>query len=117
MEKKLKIGDKIREVRLRRNLTQEDLAEMIDVVPNYLSMIECNNKYPSLDVLIKIGKALNTSFDYLLSNESDTNKLLNLKYKETIKDISKLKPELQEEFLDISNNIAKSFNNIQRKIK
>ena len=43
-----KIGEKIYEVRNRRNLTQEDLAEKIGSVASYISNIERKNKGPSL---------------------------------------------------------------------
>ena len=64
-----KIGEKIYEVRNRRNLTQEDLAEKIGSVASYISNIERKNKCPSLSLLRKIVKELDTSYDYLLMDD------------------------------------------------
>ena len=55
-----KIGEKIYEVRNRRNLTQEDLAEKIGSVASYISNIERKNNCPSLSLLRKIVKELDT---------------------------------------------------------
>lgn len=54
------VGKKILEVRTRRNLTQEELAEKVGSVPSYISNIERKNKCPSLSLLRKIVKELDT---------------------------------------------------------
>ena len=52
------IGDRIKRARKRRGLTQEVLAERIDVERNTISMIETGKREPSLDVLVKIMNQL-----------------------------------------------------------
>lgn len=49
-----KIGMQIQTARKKRHLSQADLAQMVDLTPKYLSMIECGAKNPKLETLISI---------------------------------------------------------------
>lgn len=60
------IGKRIKQVRLNRNLTQEKLAEMINILITHMSNIENGNAKLSLPVLVKIANALNCNTDVLL---------------------------------------------------
>ena len=62
------IGSKIKEARERAHLTQEELAEIIDISPTHMSVIERGVKTPKLDTFVKIAKALNLSADALLQD-------------------------------------------------
>ena len=53
------IGMHIREIRLQRKLTQEQLAEKVEISPNYLGAIERGEKVPALETLLGILNALN----------------------------------------------------------
>ena len=48
-----KIGKRIREERINRGLTQEQLAEQADISLNFMSLIE-NGKNMSVQTLLKI---------------------------------------------------------------
>lgn len=66
----MQFGDKIRQLRLAKNLTLRQLAEKIGVDFTYVSKIE-NQKlsfgdYPSEDLIRKIAKALGADADELL---------------------------------------------------
>ena len=67
------LGGRIRELRKGCGLSQEQLSEMIDVDPQYISRIELGKRAPSLDVLEGIANALQVDirdlFDY--RHESD----------------------------------------------
>ena len=52
------------------HLTQERLAELLDVSTHYVYELERGSKIPSLPVLINIAELLNTSIDCLLSDNS-----------------------------------------------
>lgn len=54
------LGMRIKELRRTRSLSQEQLAEMIEIDPKHLSRIEVGNSYPSLDTLEKMANALKT---------------------------------------------------------
>lgn len=111
------VGKRILEVRNRRNLTQEELAEKVGSVPSYISNIERKNKCPSLSLLRKIVKDLDTSYDYLLMDDFDMDKKLEIKYKEMFKEIKTLDKKTQEEFFNVAENIIKSFKNIEKSSK
>lgn len=107
------IGKRILEIRIKRNYTQEQLAEKIGSVASYVSNIERNNKCPSLPLLRKIVKVLDTSFDYLLIDDFKTNKQLEIKHREMFIEIEKLDEKTQKEFFNLTSNIIKSFKNIE----
>lgn len=62
----LALGKRIREERLKLNLTQEQLAESIDVSNSYIGQIERGERSLTLETLIKIAKRLGVTVDYLL---------------------------------------------------
>lgn len=64
-----KLGLKIKEMRIHKGLTQEDLAEMVGCNTSHISNIENNYTKLSLNALLAIANALDTSIDYLLSNQ------------------------------------------------
>lgn len=57
------IGARIKEIRTGKRITQEQLAEKIDINPKYLSSIERGKENPTLDILIKIAKSLDVNLD------------------------------------------------------
>jgi len=60
------LGDAIKKARIRNNLTQEELAEIIEVTPTHLKHMESEHRKPSIEVLFKLAKALNMSLDNLI---------------------------------------------------
>ena len=53
-----KIADNIRLERLRRRLSQEKLAEMVDISTKYLNLIENRKANPTIVIVVKICLAL-----------------------------------------------------------
>ena len=70
-----KLGLKIKEIRISRGLTQDTLAEMVSCNTSHISNIENNHTKVSLNVLLDIANALNTSIDYLLSDQYENSSL------------------------------------------
>ena len=66
-------GEKIRAGRKRAKLTQEKLAEKVNISPTYLSEIENDRKQAGRDVLCAIAEVLDVSVDYLLYARKDHN--------------------------------------------
>lgn len=60
------IGKRIREARLQKGLTQEQLAERVGVGTTHISHIETDNSVPSISTFVSIVNALNISADELL---------------------------------------------------
>lgn len=65
----LKIGDRIRQLRTSKFLTQHELAKKIDVAQSTLAMYERNKRIPSADVLNNLSAVLNVSIDYLIRGD------------------------------------------------
>lgn len=63
----LSLGNRIRTERQRRGITQEKLAEKVDISTNFMSLIE-NGRNMSVETLVKIADALGVTVDYLLSD-------------------------------------------------
>ena len=63
------LGLRIKDMRIRKGLTQDVLAEMVGCNTSHISNIENNYTKLSLNVLIAIANALNVSVDYLLSSQ------------------------------------------------
>ena len=55
------IGRRIKEAREKKQLTQEQLAELVDLSPMHVSVIERGVKLPKLETLINIANVLNVS--------------------------------------------------------
>ena len=62
MDKKHLLGKRLRELRKRKGMNQEKLAEMINVEPATISNIENGKNYPSMANLENILDVLNSSF-------------------------------------------------------
>ena len=64
---KEELGKKIKRMRLNRGLTQEQLAEAVDVSQRTLSGIEIGENFMTAETLDKILKALNTTSEELFA--------------------------------------------------
>lgn len=67
----MNLGDKIKLIRYKHDMSQDELAKVLDINRNYLSRIETNKSYPTMDVLIKLAKYFNISIDNLLDISFD----------------------------------------------
>lgn len=63
-----KIGQRIRKIRKAHGLSQEELAEKINISTTHMSHIETGNTKLSLPVLVDIASALDVRTDDLLGN-------------------------------------------------
>ena len=52
------LGARIKEERKSRGLTQELLAEKLQITPRYLSRLEVGQQSPSIETLVKLAKVL-----------------------------------------------------------
>ena len=60
------IGKMIKEFRRRKNLTQECLAERVDLSVTYICMIETGKKHIILNKIAQIAEALDVTVDKLI---------------------------------------------------
>ena len=62
-------GEKLRDLRKQKGLTQAQLASLIGVKNSVISFYELSERVPSPEVIIKLAAALHVSSDYLLGIE------------------------------------------------
>jgi len=62
-------AENLRVERARKNITQEKLAEMANITPEYLARLEKEKYSPSLVVIASLAKALSVSVDTLIPVE------------------------------------------------
>jgi transcriptional regulator with XRE-family HTH domain len=64
------LGNRIRNIRQERGITQERLAELIGKTTEHVSFIERGERSPSFEVLIDLANALDVTLSYLTDVES-----------------------------------------------
>jgi transcriptional regulator with XRE-family HTH domain len=64
------IGENIRNARLAKNLTIEQLAELADITDSFLGVVERGSSGISVETLISIAIALNVTADSLIMEKS-----------------------------------------------
>lgn len=75
MDKKVLLGRRLRELRKRKGISQEKLAELINVDPTTISNIENGKNYPNLfnleNLLNVLGSSFIEAFDFEHKNTND----------------------------------------------
>ena len=71
MDLKIILGKNIKFYRYKNRLTQEKLAEILDVSPNYIGRIERGQHNPSLEKIAKIANVLNVKVFELFIERND----------------------------------------------
>lgn len=76
----MKIGDKIKNLRIQKKISQKDFAKKLDIPVSTLANYENNHREPKLETLSNIATALDISLSVLLNKENKTltNKLIEL---------------------------------------
>lgn len=68
----LNLGENLKKQRKEKNLSQEQLAEMLNVSRQAISKWESNKTYPDIENLILLRNLFNVSLDDLIVNENKT---------------------------------------------
>ena len=63
----MSFGENLRTIRKERNISQEDLAELLNVSRQAVSKWEQGSGYPEMEKMITLAKTLNVSLDYLVT--------------------------------------------------
>lgn len=64
------VGNHIRKFRIMNNLTQQELADEINISVGHLSNIERGTKKPGLEVIYKISRAVSCSIDEIIKDDN-----------------------------------------------
>ena len=100
------IGNRIKQARLAKNYTQEDLAEKIDISVAFLSRVERGNSHINLKRLNQLCGLLDVSEGYLLNGASSSSEnYLDKEFSDLFKNVS---PAKQRLIYDIAKTIADS---------
>ena len=70
------IGEKIRDLRLACDLTQEELADRCELTKGYISQLENDLTSPSITTLIDILSALGTNLKEFFADSDDDEKIV-----------------------------------------
>ena len=93
------LGEKIKMLRMSKNITQTVLASRLGITKSVVSAYENSIRYPSYDVLVKLANIFDVSTDYLLGRAKN----------KTI-DISGLNENEVEGIILLINSLKKSHN-------
>jgi len=92
------MGARLKQLRIKKMLSQGQLAERLGITRSAVCAYEAGTRYPSLDMLIKLAQSFNVSTDFLLGIE----KIQSL-------DVKKLTPNQ----LMIINDLILEFSNLK----
>lgn len=67
----MNLGEKIKNLRLKKKLTLRELSEKVNLKANTLSQIENEKRKPSIESLNALADFFNVSVDYLLGRTDD----------------------------------------------
>ncbi len=73
----MNIGEKIKKLRLERNISQAKLGEIIGVHEKHISRYERGISHPSAEILKKMAGFFEVSIDFLLKDDSSIHDNLN----------------------------------------
>jgi transcriptional regulator with XRE-family HTH domain len=71
MDRKQRLGLRLKELRKLRKLSQEELAERASISTQYVSNIERGKENPTLDLLFKLAGALTVSLAEMCDFEAE----------------------------------------------
>ena len=67
----MNLGEKIKQIRSEKGLSQQELADKLEVHRKTIAFYEQNKTQPPADILQKMASIFEISYDDLLSGESD----------------------------------------------
>ncbi len=94
------IGEQIKDLRIKNNMTQQDLADTLSVAKSTIGMWENGKREPDLDTIKRIAKFFGVSTDRLISYEEEWDKAAEAFEKESQNDAKILMNYLSKLFDD-----------------
>ncbi|EHQ92188.1 helix-turn-helix domain-containing protein [Desulfosporosinus youngiae] len=94
------IGSRLKELRAKKQITQEELGKIAGVTTSMIGMYEIDARKPSFEVIEKIADYFNVTVDYILGRESSAEN-------------EKLKPLTPKEEKDIAKDLEKMLSNLE----
>jgi transcriptional regulator with XRE-family HTH domain len=90
MDERKRLGRRLQRLRRLRGLTQEQLAERIDINPKYLSSVERGEENPTLDLFLRLAEGLQVELPALFqyAQEGESRERLRQRVERLIVDLS-----------------------------
>ena len=101
------VGKRIREIRIRKHLSQEQIALRAEITTAYLGQIERGEKNPTIKSVEQISHALGLSLSELFSNQGEPIANVDGTMENIIFEMQDLSTKERKEMLDIIRNIIK----------
>ena len=73
---KIDLGMRLKELRVKRGISQTELAKLIGVTPSTISQIESNLIYPSLPALIKMAETLSVNISSFFQDSAEISSMV-----------------------------------------
>ncbi|MCL2514098.1 MAG: helix-turn-helix transcriptional regulator [Oscillospiraceae bacterium] len=73
------LGPAVKKARVNIMLSQEQLAEKLNITATHVKHIEGGHRFPSVEVLFRLATILNLSLDQLIFDEADNKDFINKK--------------------------------------
>lgn len=112
----MSVGNRISELRNKRNLTQDGLANRVGISRAALSHYEKDRREPDYDTLVKLADFFDVTTDFLLGHDKDVDK--EEKRRDAIMNkIATEFPDIDLMFKDIADWTAEDFEELYDYIK
>ena len=101
-------GGRIRDLRKKKRITQEQLSIMLNVSANHLAKVETGSRCCSIELLQDLSSCLNVRTDYLLNGDAPHNNHLRERLTFLAQELERITQEQLSIMLNISaNHLAK----------
>lgn len=97
-------SDRLKQLRRQQNLTQAELAKLLNIGTSTIAMYENNIRKPSYKILVKMAEYFDVSIDYMAGEKDNFQTLEGVG--SIVKILSKLSEDEQEQVLDFIKFIA-----------
>lgn len=88
-------GERMKQLRIENNLTQEELAKKLSLSKSNISKYESNDVEPNIDTLNKLATLFNVSLDYLLGKSNSRNPIEEEALKEKYPDVHDIEEAME----------------------
>lgn len=73
------VGLRIKQLRKQHGLTQEELAEKVNITENHLYKVEAGQSAGSMDLIVELAECFDVSLDYLVLGKEQPRDVLKTK--------------------------------------
>lgn len=106
------LGDKIKYLRKKKGLTQQELSSAIDVSRSTIGMVEKNLQGTGKETLMKFADFFGVTIDYLLSDDEETENIEEIKkerdYSLSVKEQLNIDDEAKKIIEELSMSFSKN---------